>query len=151
MRLFNMRSLSFGERSEAERRLFCDAAPFSLSGLEYEVTGGGIDLELHVSRVGRRMTLRGDGVAVVRGPCQRCLAEASLDLPVACVEYVTDGESVVGDDEPYVRGYVLDVERWVRDAIAEALPAQILCRKECRGLCPVCGANLNDAADGHGH
>jgi uncharacterized protein len=58
---------------------------------------------------------------------------------------------VVGDDEPYVRGYVLDVERWVRDAVAEALPAQILCRRECRGLCPVCGANLNDAAGGHGH
>jgi uncharacterized protein len=72
-------------------------------------------------------------------------------LPVAGVEYVVDGESVVGDDEPYTRGYVLDLERWLRDAVAEALPAQILCREECRGLCPVCGIDLNEAGDGHRH
>jgi uncharacterized protein len=151
MRRFNMRSLSFGERSEAERRLFCDVAPFSLGGIDYEVAGGGIDLDLVVSRVGRRMTLRGEGAATVQGPCQRCLEEASLDVPVACVEYVADGESVAGDDEAYVRGYVLDLERWVRDGLAEALPPQIICRDDCRGLCAVCGANLNDAGEGHEH
>ncbi len=151
MRRFNLRSLSFGEQSEAARRLFCEVAPFSLSGLEYDVTGGGLDLELRVSRVGRRLTVRGDGVAVLGGPCQRCLGEAALEVPVACVEYVTDGESVVADDEPYVRGYLLDLERWVRDTIAEALPPQILCRDDCRGLCPVCGADLNEAGAGHGH
>ena len=42
-------------------------------------------------------------------------------------------------------------ERWLRDAVAEALPAQILCREECRGLCPVCGIDLNEAGDGHRH
>ncbi len=41
MRRFNVRSLSFGERNEAERRLFCDVAPFSLGGIDYEVAGGG--------------------------------------------------------------------------------------------------------------
>ena len=151
MRRLNLRSLSFGVRNEAERRLFCDVAPFSLGGLDYEVAGGGIDLELHATRVGWRLTLRAAGVAAIRGPCQRCLAEAALDLSVAGVEYVIDGESVVGDEEPYARGYVLDLERWLRDAVAEALPAQILCRAECRGLCPVCGADLNEAGDGHRH
>ncbi|MGZ4199433.1 MAG: YceD family protein [Thermoleophilia bacterium] len=151
MRRFNVRSLSFGERSEAQRRLFCDVAPFSLGGIDYEVAGGGIDLDLVVSQVGRRMTLRGDGVAVVRGPCQRCLEEAELKVPVPCVEYLAGGESVAGDDEAYVRGYVLDLERWVRDGLAEALPPQILCREDCRGLCAVCGANLNEAGAGHEH
>ena len=45
----------------------------------------------------------------------------------------------------------LDLERWVRDALAEALPAQILCRDDCRGLCEVCGANLNDVGEEHEH
>jgi uncharacterized protein len=31
----------------------------------------------------------------------------------------------------------------VRDAIALALPEQILCRPDCAGLCPVCGKDLN--------
>jgi len=67
MRRSDLRSLSFGERSEAERRLFCDVASFSLGGLEYDIGGGGVDLDLHVARVGRRLTLRGDGMVTVRG------------------------------------------------------------------------------------
>ena len=87
MRRFNVRSLSFGERNEVERRLFVDVAPFSLGGIGYEVAGGGLDLLFRVSRVGRRMTLRGDGEAVLSGPCQRCLGEAALSVPVACGQY----------------------------------------------------------------
>ena len=136
MRRFNVRSLSFGERNEADRRLVVEVAPFSLGGIGYEVSGGGLELLLSVSRVGRRMTLRGVGTALLTGPCQRCLGEASLQVPVACVEYLADGESEAGDEEPYVRGYLLDLERWVRDAIAESLPVQILCRDDCRGLSP---------------
>jgi uncharacterized protein len=44
----------------------------------------------------------------------------------------------------------LDVGAWAHDALAIALPAQILCRPDCRGLCPVCGASLNDDPD-HAH
>jgi uncharacterized protein len=151
MRRFNMRSLSLGERNEVERRLFCDVAPFSLSGIDYEVAGGGVDLFLTATRVGRRVTLRATGTATLTGPCQRCLADAVLEVPIACVDYVAGSDSVVDDDEPYVQGFVLDLERWVRDAIAEALPLQILCRDDCRGLCVVCGADLNAAADDHSH
>ena len=40
---------------------------------------------------------------------------------------------------------------WARDALALALPAQLLCREDCAGLCPVCGANLNEAGPEHRH
>jgi len=151
VRRFNIRSLSLGERSEAERRLFCDVAPFTLGGLEYEVEGGGVDLDLTVSRVGRNLTVRGVGETRLLGPCQRCLGEAVLAVPVRCVDYVADGESEGDDDEPYVGGYVLELERWVRDAIAEALPSRLLCREDCRGLCPVCGVDLNVVEGDHVH
>ena len=150
MRRFNMRSLSLGERNEAARRLFCDVVPFTLGGIAYEVEGGGVEVALTVARVGRRLTLGGDAVAVLRGPCQRCLADAALEVPVHCVDYVNDGRSDAADDEPYVRGHVLDLERWVRDALAEELPSQILCAEDCRGLCAECGANLNEVGE-HAH
>ncbi len=38
----------------------------------------------------------------------------------------------------------------MRDALALALPAQIVCRPDCLGLCSVCGANLNDDPE-HAH
>jgi len=151
MRRFNMRSLSLGERNEAERRLFCEVAPFSLGGSDYELTRGGVDLDLTATRVGRRVTLRGEGVAELHGPCQRCLGDAVLAVPVHCIDYVADGDSDAGDDEPYVSGYVLDLERWVRDALAEELPSQILCREGCLGLCAECGADLNTVGEGHRH
>ena len=59
-----------------------------------------------------------------------------------------------GGDElssPYVQGGDLDVHAWARDALALALPSQILCREDCAGLCPICGANLNDAGPDHRH
>jgi uncharacterized protein len=49
----------------------------------------------------------------------------------------------------YVVEDKLEVGAWVRDAIALALPEQILCRPECAGLCPVCGKDLN--AEPHEH
>ena len=53
---------------------------------------------------------------------------------------------------PYVEGEELDVTRWTQDAIALALPGQIICRPDCAGLCAVCGESLNDAdPDQHRH
>jgi hypothetical protein len=51
-----------------------------------------------------------------------------------------------GADQPVHRpDDELDLARWAHDALALALPIQLLCRPDCKGLCPVCGASLNDA------
>jgi len=47
-------------------------------------------------------------------------------------------------------GDLLDLEPVLRDAIALALPATLLCDDECPGLCPECGARLADEPD-HTH
>lgn len=56
-----------------------------------------------------------------------------------------------GLSSPYVRDEELDVRAWARDALALALPAQLLCREDCAGLCAVCGENLNEAGPDHAH
>ena len=83
------------------------------------------------------------GVRLV-GPCVRCLGDAGLDVAVDDRQYqATDPE----DDEelrtPYLQDDRLDLSAWARDAVARALPDQILCRPDCAGLCPVCGRDLN--------
>jgi uncharacterized protein len=61
------------------------------------------------------------------------------------------------DDEPddlaspYVEDGVLDLHAWARDALALSVPANLLCREDCAGLCPVCGTNLNEAGPDHRH
>ena len=46
---------------------------------------------------------------------------------------------------------MLDLHSWARDALALTLPAKVLCRPDCAGLCPVCGVDLNHADDDHAH
>ena len=46
---------------------------------------------------------------------------------------------------------MLDLHAWAHDAYALALPAQVVCREDCAGLCPECGENLNAAGPGHAH
>jgi uncharacterized protein len=39
----------------------------------------------------------------------------------------------------------LDISQEIRDTVILGLPSKILCRQDCRGICPQCGVNLNEA------
>ena len=45
---------------------------------------------------------------------------------------------------------VLDVTDDIRQEIFLSYPVKFLCREDCRGLCPVCGENLNERSCPHG-
>jgi uncharacterized protein len=84
------------------------------------------------------------GFAVrLHGPCYRCLQDAVLDLEVASREYHATSDTSEEVQSPYVEGDRLDLSTWARDAVSLMLPDKILCRPDCAGLCPVCGADLN--------
>jgi uncharacterized protein len=74
----------------------------------------------------------------------RCREDAVQDVHIDAREYHANEP---GDAEELRSEYVVDdqleLSAWARDAIAAALPEQILCRPDCAGLCPVCGKDLN--------
>ena len=72
-----------------------------------------------------------------------------LELPISAREYEATNPDSDELRTPYLEDDRLDLSAWARDAIALALPLQILCRPECAGLCPVCGKDLN--AEPHTH
>lgn len=125
--------------------------PFSLGGERYPVEPEVVPARLDVSRTtGRGYALRLRFEASLDGPCMRCLEPAVPSFSVDAREVSQPGEA----DElasPYVEHEVLDLHAWARDALALALPAKLLCRPECAGLCPVCGENLNRANPDHAH
>lgn len=145
MRRFDLRSLRFGNASEVWRHLPVEVDAFVYGGLDYEVPEGSIDLLLTAARVGDNVTLRAELETEVIGPCQRCLGDADVSVLARGVECVRHGESEghEEDEEGYVMSSIVDVGRWARDLIAEELPPKLLCRDDCRGLCVVCGADLN--------
>ena len=75
----------------------------------------------------------------------RCLEDAAVEAEVDAREV---DQADTEDEElrsPYVVDDELDLGRWAHDAAVLALPARILCRPDCAGLCPTCGESLNDA------
>jgi uncharacterized protein len=111
----------------------------------------GVPVQLSVSRMtggGYALLLRFS--ANVVGPCMRCLKPASPRVEVEAREVDRPGS---GDelDSPYVHDETLDLAGWARDSFALAMPAKILCKEDCAGLCPVCAADLNEAAPEHHH
>jgi DUF177 domain-containing protein len=143
-------SLSYGEAT----RLDVPIRPggLSLAGQEYATVPETLDARLDISRTSTGYAFRLRFPLAVEGPCMRCLDAARIGVEVDAREV---DQPSSGDEElrsPYVEGGELDVGRWARDAIALALPGQLLCRRDCAGLCPVCGVSLNDAGAGeHRH
>ena len=124
---------------------------FELSNERYDVQPSPVPVQLDASRMsGGGWSLRLRLRAELHGPCMRCLEPASPGFEVDAREVDVPGEGPELDS-PYVHGEVVDVNAWTRDALALALPANILCTPECLGLCPECGENLNTAGDGHAH
>ena len=48
------------------------------------------------------------------------------------------------EEHYYLQGYNLDVDKLISGEALLNWPARVLCRDDCRGLCPVCGHNLNE-------
>jgi len=123
---------------------------FDFGGTRYAPEPQEVDVDLDVARMthgGYALRLR--FAAALSGPCMRCLEDAAPAVEVDAREIDQPG----GGDElssPYVEGEELDLASWAHDAYALALPIQVLCRGDCAGLCPECGANLNEQP-GHDH
>lgn len=123
--------------------------PLVLGGERYAIDPPLVPATLHVSRTtGGGYALRLSFEAKLVGPCMRCLEPAA---PVATVDSREVSQPSEELDSPYLEGDVLDVRSWAHDALALAMPAKLLCRPDCAGLCPVCGADLNSAGPDHHH
>ncbi len=135
------------------RRLDLEVAldPLAFGGERYAAQPSTVPVRLDVSRMtsnGYALRLRFE--ASVSGPCMRCLQAA---VPVFAVDAREVDQPGGGEElsSPYVEDEVIDLHAWAKDALALALPAQVVCRDDCAGLCPECGENLNDAGPEHGH
>jgi uncharacterized protein len=144
MTVFNIRTARLQSGDQFRDVKEVDLEPLELGGQRYVPIPESPEAALTLTRLSSGLMLElAFGVRLV-GPCVRCLGDAGLDVAVDDRQYqATDPE---GDEElrtPYLQDDRLDLSAWARDAVALALPDQILCRADCAGLCPVCGRDLN--------
>lgn len=112
---------------------------------------GPVHVSLVVKKTSGGVSIRGRLQGTAYMACSRCLVEITEDvshdffydcLPVEAME---EEEELSTDsaDIHYYTGGEIDITALVQEQLALALPMKALCREDCKGLCPRCGANLN--------
>jgi len=98
------------------------------------------------------LTLMGNFKTKVELPCSRCLESFILHLEGDIQEKfkelssIEEQEEVILEEqlpEEFLNGEPFNLDSILRDNLILTLPLKPLCSEECRGLCPVCGENLN--------
>ncbi len=84
-------------------------------------------------------------------PCDRCLEDVRHEFVLNFTKHVDVGLSDAElteelDESNFIDGYHLDVDSMLSHEILLEWPEKVLCREDCKGLCRVCGRNLNDGA-----
>lgn len=94
--------------------------------------------------------VRGRLTTAIEAQCSRCLKDIDHQLDTEVVELFRDPGEVDPDDEIdagyEIRDVDIDLDVLVRDALAPALPYSPICDEDCKGLCPTCGTDLNEAS-----
>lgn len=81
--------------------------------------------------------------------CDRCLRDYRTAGNYSFTEEFTHDESAAKQhDMNYFSGDIIDIGDLVRDIIISSQPTKHLCKDDCKGLCSVCGADLNEGECG---
>lgn len=84
-----------------------------------------------------------------RLPCDRCTKEVETPFSLSFTYYPVLSLTDESDDRfVLIKDYKLDIDELVREDVLLELPTKYLCSEDCKGLCPVCGADLNKGSCG---
>jgi len=155
----NLLNIPLASLKQGENKLNFELQPHALDlqprevaeNPSFEFFVGPMNVALKIIRSGLRLMVTGSVSYRARLECAICACEYECDFdePLAA-EFLScddDVEKSGGktdcEERGGLRGNWLDLLPMVRDAIHLAVPIAPRCRPDCRGLCPVCGADLN--------
>ena len=144
MTSFSLRQVKLRPGEQFRDELEIELPAFEFGGQRYVPVPEKVPAAFEVTRAITGTVFSLAFAARLYGPCYRCLDDAVLDVRISAREYQAEDPKDEELRTQYITGAELDVSQWARDAVALALPDQILCRPDCAGLCGTCGRNLND-------
>lgn len=105
-----------------------------------------IDITI-ANRENKRLLIRGDVDLTVSIPCNRCLEDVPTDIHFSIDKELMLNGTEVNDEEmeetDYLIGLNLDIDKLIYGEILVNWPMKVLCKQDCKGICKVCGMNLN--------
>ncbi|HET6976972.1 MAG TPA: DUF177 domain-containing protein [Pyrinomonadaceae bacterium] len=106
-----------------------------------------------IRRAGNEVFVNGHVDTQARVECDRCLQP--VEIPVNtdfALDYITGSEYEAGQVAELTEaemsvavfdGYAIDVDEIVKEQVLLTVPTRMLCREDCKGICPECGADRN--------
>ena len=105
-----------------------------------------VDVDLGLESMTNGITVRGTASATWHGECRRCLAPLEQRMTVELDEIYQ--QSPDNPDAHRINGDQVDLLPMVRENVLLAVPVGPLCREDCPGFCPQCGADLSETSCG---
>ena len=115
---------------------------------------GDIDVVGELSKSAAKTDVKGSIKSLVEVDCTRCLTPVRRDLDIVFDVDFVDKELFPDSKETHlesgdlntdvIEGNELDLSQLAREQILLNIPEQVLCRENCKGICPTCGEDLND-------
>lgn len=87
------------------------------------------------------VTIEGKISALIKAQCSRCLEYLNYPIDVAFDEEFSKSQH---DDVYSFDDTEIELDDMVIDNLILSMPVKFLCKEECKGLCPICGINLNN-------
>lgn len=113
-----------------------------------------IQVELDVERHPDHVRVLGGIKGELQLSCHRCLSPFQWQLSEPVDVYLIPAEKAPLEEETeleeddleyeFFDGEVIEIDQLIAEQVFLALPFKVLCSEDCRGLCPKCGANLNE-------
>jgi uncharacterized protein len=133
---------------------------------------GPTNLEVSFKRVSGGVLLNGKLTPKLTAPCKRCVTDVQFEVPITfslnlipesqvkAAADVGEGEDdeaaeesgsfdLEAADQEVFNGKTIDLDPIVREQVLLALPMNVVCREDCKGLCAVCGEDRNTKDCGH--
>ncbi len=114
---------------------------------------GSLAVRVHLERHGHDILVRGHLEGTLQLNCSRCLTQFSLpvtadfDLLLApAPDQVSGAEEELSKsdlDRDFYTGEIVNLESILREQVLLTMPLKPLCAEACKGICPRCGADLN--------
>ncbi|MBO5363911.1 MAG: DUF177 domain-containing protein [Clostridia bacterium] len=108
---------------------------------------GEVALKGEIVNVGGSLELTAQGLAKLEQTCDRCTERFTTELVFPLKERMKKVDALDGEQEDpdllLIEGGSIDLAELVYSSLYLNLPSKALCSENCKGLCPVCGKNLN--------
>lgn len=149
--LYNLTDIFSTEAKEETLMIPYERKTVTYQSEEYPITECS-ELSLRLAnKVKGEIAMQAEMTLVCEVPCNRCLKPVSVPVTIQVDEYLKESE--IGtpeavDEMSYLDGYNLDTDKLIENEIMINWPMKVLCHEDCKGICTVCGKDLNEGECG---